>query len=140
MLINIDAHDDIVGTMDTPKLGPGSWVDFVEWRKEATYKWIYASRSVQDYSLCGPPALWKEPSRYTDWKKIQRSNDRYVIPWENVSLVTIAASPDYTLPNFGLFALKRLGNRDGIQIDEAVQELAKKWVVSSALFSTFKDL
>lgn len=50
------------------------------------------------------------------------------IPWNEVSMVTIAASPSFTPAAYGLYALKTLAKRRNLVLENSVEALIKYWL------------
>jgi len=114
-LLNVDYHSDLA-TMpntlgETLDFNCGTWVSFVKWRGEGSYKWMHPFYDKEKALLngrCDPDEKVFTNMSLTNWKDVKMVGlKRIQIPWERVSDIGICISPDYTNPKDLLRALEQ---------------------------------
>ena len=66
MLINVDEHSDVCNK-NTDRFECGSWISYVNWRKQGEYFWIRNSRDLTHGSCNG-----QDPWNFDlDWNKVK---------------------------------------------------------------------
>jgi hypothetical protein len=110
ILINIDYHDDICGK-DFPKINCGTWVKFVDKRKEGLYKWYYPKEECKEFGSYGrcdaEEDLWKYPKKYTDWKQIKMKKGLPNLKNIELSGICIVLSPPWIVEGINIY---KVGN------------------------------
>ncbi len=80
LLINVDEHSDLVDT--TVKIFEcGSWISYVEWRKDGEYLWVRNKRSAS-YGSCNQLCNhWNEDSDWGSTKSVFRKQAVDLCPY-----------------------------------------------------------
>jgi len=107
-LLNVDRHDDLIGFKSLEdfhhfmRQGPDdyNWVNFVEWRRKASYLWVYPMKNLE-MGICDPIVDAYAKREYQGWGDVGRRRisapkalERF-IPWEEVLAVGIVVSPSF---------------------------------------------
>jgi hypothetical protein len=106
-LINVDYHSDISSEnyfgVDK-RLNCGNWVDFIKWRNQGNYIWLYPDYKKCFYERDGicdgtfsqlPFVTGKSHSNYNKWASLKHGKGLKSINLESVERIGIAISPDY---------------------------------------------
>jgi hypothetical protein len=121
-LINIDFHSDISDLYDEltkTNFNCGTWINYIKWRKNAEYIWVYPKKiciddTDRDFSGlchdCDDPFENKKAA--SGWKSVKREiYNNYKIDWKDVKRIGISASPDW------------IYNRDRYKIEKFIKIL-----------------
>lgn len=102
IIYNVDFHSDIVGERDLQgrrcsrkeALNCGNWVNYVNFRKEGIFYWIYPSAKTC-YLRRESTRVPFDNSDYSGWKKIYHRQGLHNVPLNKVERIGISVSPDY---------------------------------------------
>lgn len=133
-LVNLDSHDDICS--NGARIGDGSWVTHVKWKKEASYLWVRPNSQHMSSRYCesGSADIWTH-KKESSWRSIRKTTNVQKIDWPSVVCVTIALSPDFTYPTTGLYFMTEIRKREGLHIDSNVYDVEKMWLILAGFSS-----
>lgn len=102
LLYNVDYHSDLC-ELNPGGIGEGTWVNYVKWRKQATFIWHYPHPICKGGAgLCHEDHDW--PSRNNpfthkdqcEWKVRRVRHGLQKIEWDRIDRINICLSPSWT--------------------------------------------